>query len=155
MNEFLFSENTRMADLVMTNRGLLYVLPCLGIGLGFGEKTVGQVCAERGLYVPLLSLVCNLYTFEGYAPAGDMLAMFCEKYRAEVVAHFKCEEEVVFPYIGKLLDGEKPKYKISLYRIHLLDARFVLRAKRNLKVRPLVWKRRLPAGVNRMPWSSS
>ena len=35
----------------------------------------------------------------------------------------------------------------SLYRIHLLDARFVLRAKRNLKVRPLVWKRRLPAGV--------
>jgi hypothetical protein len=35
----------------------------------------------------------------------------------------------------------------SLYRIHLLDARFVVRAKRNLKVRPIVWKRRLPVGV--------
>ena len=35
----------------------------------------------------------------------------------------------------------------SLYRIHLLDARFVLRAKRNLKARPLMWKRRLPTGV--------
>ncbi len=35
----------------------------------------------------------------------------------------------------------------SLYRIHLLDAHFVLRAKRNLNVRPVSWKRRLPPGV--------
>jgi hypothetical protein len=35
----------------------------------------------------------------------------------------------------------------SLYRIHLLDARFVVRAKRNLNIRPVSWKRCLPAGV--------
>ncbi len=35
----------------------------------------------------------------------------------------------------------------SLYRIHLLDAHFVLRAKRNVNVRPVSWKRRLPPGV--------
>jgi len=35
----------------------------------------------------------------------------------------------------------------NLYRIHLLDAHFVLRAKRNLNVRLVSWKRRLPTGV--------
>ena len=177
MNGFLFSEHTKMADLVLTNRGLLYVLPCLGIELGFGEKTVGQTCTERGLSAPLLSLVCNLYTFEGYAPAdeeleqiplegivgyleashrdylhvrmpriieavlglpgGDMLAMFCEKYRAEVVAHFKYEEEVVFPYIGKLLDGEKPKYKISQYGANHSDIDGALEDLKNIIVKYL------------------
>lgn len=144
-----------MADLVLADKGLLWVLPCFGIELGFGEKTVGQVCAERGISTPLLLLVCNLYTFDDHTPdmaeleqipiegivtylqashgnylrvrmpgiidsvlglpGGDMLASFCEKYRHEVMAHFKYEEEVVFPYIRQLLDGEKPAYKISEY----------------------------------------
>ena len=35
----------------------------------------------------------------------------------------------------------------NLFRIHLLDAHFVLRAKRNLNVKAISWKRRLPKGV--------
>jgi transposase len=35
----------------------------------------------------------------------------------------------------------------NLYRIHQIEARFVLRAKRNLNVKALSWKRRLPTGV--------
>jgi regulator of cell morphogenesis and NO signaling len=155
MTHNLFSENTKMADALLTEGRLLYVLPCLGIEAGFGEKTIGQICAEGGLSVPLVVLVCNLYTFEDYLPetamlaevpiegivewlksshrdyltvrvpritaavlglpGGEMLASFCEKYRAEVVAHFRYEEEVVFPYIRQLLEGEKPAYKISEY----------------------------------------
>ncbi len=35
----------------------------------------------------------------------------------------------------------------NLFRIHQIDAHFVLRAKRNLNIRVLSWKRRLPEGV--------
>jgi hypothetical protein len=35
----------------------------------------------------------------------------------------------------------------NLYRIHRIESHFVIRAKRNLNVKPLTWKRRLPAGV--------
>jgi regulator of cell morphogenesis and NO signaling len=177
MNRSLFSEHTRMSDLVLTDRGLLYVLPCFGIELGFGEKTVEQVCAERAIPAPLLLLVCNLYTFDDYAPdadelgeipidgvvayleashdnylrvrmprvieavlglpGGDMLASFCEKYRQEVVAHFKYEEEVVFPYIRQLLDGTRSAYKISEYGDNHSDIDGALEDLKNIIVKYL------------------
>ena len=37
MNYAIFSENTRMADLILANSRLLYVLPYFEINLGFGE----------------------------------------------------------------------------------------------------------------------
>ncbi|MDR0799704.1 MAG: hemerythrin domain-containing protein [Dysgonamonadaceae bacterium] len=47
---------------------------------------------------------------------GEMLMRFCEKYKQEVIAHFAYEEEVVFPYIQSLLEGEKSNtYKIKEY----------------------------------------
>ncbi len=173
----LFSENTKMADALLTRGCLLYVLPCFGIEPGFGEKTIGQICAERGLSVPLVLLVCNLYTFDDYIPeaamlsgvpiegivawlesshrdylevrvpritaavlelpGGGMLASFCEKYRAEVVAHFRYEEEVVFPYIQKLLEGERPSYRISEYAGHHSDIDGALEDLKNIIVKYL------------------
>lgn len=68
MNSMLFSEKMKLADLVLTNYRLLYVFPCFGIGLGFGERTVKQACEERNVSVALFLLVCNMYTFDKYAP---------------------------------------------------------------------------------------
>jgi len=68
MNYVIFSENTRMADLILANSRLLYVLPYFGIELGVGEKTVKQVCNEKNISAPLFLLVCNIYTFDDYVP---------------------------------------------------------------------------------------
>lgn len=177
MNYPLFSENTKMAELVLANGRLLYVLPCFGIELGFGEKTVGQVCAEHGISMPLFSLVCNLHTFDDYSPdeaeleqvpidgivaylrashsnylqermpriieavlglpGGEMLTSFCEKYRHQAMAHFKYEEEVVFPYISRLLDGEKSAYRISEYGSSHSDIDSALEDLKNIIVKYL------------------
>jgi regulator of cell morphogenesis and NO signaling len=52
-------------------------------------------------------------------PGGGMLASFCEKYRSEVEAHFRYEEQTVFPYVHRLLTGERPDWKIGEYaRLH-------------------------------------
>ena len=68
MNHLIFTENTRMADLIIANNRLLYVLPYFEISLGFGEKTVKQVCREKEISTPLFLLVCNIYTFDDYSP---------------------------------------------------------------------------------------
>ncbi len=69
----MFTENTKLAEIILANVRLLDVLPYLGIELGFGEKTAAQVCAERGISTPLLLLICNLHTRDDYAPQSSEL----------------------------------------------------------------------------------
>jgi regulator of cell morphogenesis and NO signaling len=152
----------KAADLAFANYRLLYVFPCFGLKLGFGESTVKQVCEKNGISVSLFLLVCNLYTFDSYFPDinvlrqisldnllrylqsshqdylknrmpkvidqvlnliddshvkhGKMLTSFCEKYRQELITHFNYEEQVVYPYIRKLLEGGRnDHYQIREY----------------------------------------
>lgn len=183
MKSTTFSENTKMADALLANDRLLWVLPHFDIELGFGEKTIRQVCTERGLSAPLVVLVCNLYTFDDWSPdpeelktvpiegivnylershrdylnvrvphiteavqglagrsgtvTGNMLAAFCEKYRQEVIAHFRYEEEVVFPYIRQLLAGGKADYKISEYETSHSDIEAALEDLKNIIIKYL------------------
>jgi len=184
MNYILFSENTRMADVILANSRLLYVLPYFEIGLGLGEKTVKQVCKEKNISVPLLLLVCNIYTFDDYFPDnqylkqipvngmikylqnshkdylevrmpqvienildlvdschlknGNILNTFCEKYRQEVIAHFKYEEDIVFPYIAQLLEGKKvSSYKIKEYESNHSDIDAALNDLKNIIIKYL------------------
>uniref|UniRef100_S0DGE1 Putative transcriptional regulator n=1 Tax=termite gut metagenome TaxID=433724 RepID=S0DGE1_9ZZZZ len=174
----MFHENTKMADVVLTNSRLFSILPYFGIELGFGEKSVRQVCAERGVSAPLVLLVCNIYTFDDWSPepgqlrqvpvegivdylershrdylevrmpritdavlglAGEIVGSFFEKYRQEVVAHFRYEEEVVFPYIRQLLDGGKgkPDYRISEYESNHSDIDAALEDLKNIIIKYL------------------
>lgn len=184
MNYALFSENTKMADVILTNSRLLYVLPYFGINFGFGEKTVKRVCNEKNISLPLLLLICNIYTFDDYIPDsedlnqipiegiitylqnshkdyleirmpqiidnilnlaaicrlknGKTLDSFCEKYKQEVIAHFKYEEEVVFPYIIELLNGRKTgNYKIKEYESNHSDIDVVLDDLKNIIIKYL------------------
>ena len=184
MNYALFSENTKMADIILANSRLLYVLPYFGISLGLGEKTVKQVCNEKNISVPLLLLVCNIYTFDDYCPNnhdlrqipvegvimylqnshkdyleirmpqiidnilnlatvcrlknGKILNSFCEKYKQEVIAHFKYEEEIVFPYIIELLKGKKAgNYKIKEYETNHSDIDAALNDLKNIIIKYL------------------
>lgn len=184
MNHFLFSEHTRMADVILTNSRLLYVLPYFGINFGFGEKTVKQVCNEKNISVSLLLLVCNIYTFDDYFPNsldlkqipidgmiaylqnshkdyleirmpqiiddilnlasignlknGNILSSFCEKYRQEVIIHFKYEEEIVFPYIIKLLNGvQNEHYNIKEYEANHSDIDSALNDLKNIIIKYL------------------
>ena len=184
MNQSIFSENTKMADVVLTNSRLLYVLPYFGINLGFGEKTLKQICSEKSISMPLLLLVCNIYTFDDYFPNtqdlkqipiegiiaylqnshkdylevrmpeitsnildlvnvchlknGNILNSFCEKYKQEVITHFKYEEDVVFPYIIQLLNGVKAgNYKIKEYKSNHSDIDAALNDLKNIIIKYL------------------
>lgn len=60
-----------MADLIAANHTLILVVPRFGIPLGFGEKSVEEVCRQNGQDVDFFLMVCNLYTFDDYRLEGD------------------------------------------------------------------------------------
>lgn len=66
----------KLADLVLVNYKLLLVLNRFDIHLGFGEKSVEEVCTQQGISTPLFLLVCNVYTFADYLPQADELKSF-------------------------------------------------------------------------------
>ncbi|MDR0768778.1 MAG: hemerythrin domain-containing protein [Dysgonamonadaceae bacterium] len=69
---------------------------------------------------------------------GKILMKFCEKYRQEVITHFEYEEQVVFPYIQSLLDGEKTgKYKIKEYGRNHSDLDAALNDLKNILIKYL------------------
>ena len=63
----------KMADLLTEHNNLISLLPRLGVSLGFGEKTVAQVCAADGISLPLFLLIGNVYTLDDYLPSIDEL----------------------------------------------------------------------------------
>lgn len=162
MRNLLFNENMKMANLILAKPNLILLLPRFNIPLGFGDKSVGELCRSHGISAEFFLIICNIYSFDNYVPsrntvvntdmsmlgcylkkshqyylgqllphianhikritdeikgrAGDVLKHFFEEYSSEVTAHFKYEEQYVFPHLKKLLDGEaSAEYSIAQY----------------------------------------
>lgn len=138
-----FAGRMKLAELIAENHNLILMLPRFGIPLGFGEKSVQDVCQAHGVPTDFFLLICNVYTFDDYQPDlegvdmsplasyleashryylrerlphigqhlhriasqagaqyGPVLERFYADYQAEVEAHFRLEEEEVFPLLA-------------------------------------------------------
>ena len=163
MEETRFVTSMRFSEVLNINPELVLLLSRWEIPLGFGEKTVAEVCAEQDISPEFFLLVCKVYTIKGYKLStedvdqvsmkdllrflstshryyledrmphianhlkhiaeqcepqyGKLLQRFFEEYRQEVVDHFDYEENVVFPYIRALENGqEKEAFRIRNYK---------------------------------------
>lgn len=74
IQRMVFSESMKLADLIDANFKLLNVLSRMGIGLGFGENTIQEVCAGQGIDTNSFLLICNVYTYDDYVPSADLLS---------------------------------------------------------------------------------
>lgn len=63
---------TIMSDLISDHYDLLLVIMRFGIPLGFGEKTVAQVCSERGVDCNTLLTVLNALSTECPTPGEEI-----------------------------------------------------------------------------------
>ncbi len=156
-----FSKDSKLAELMAEDRRLLLLLSRFGIGLGFGDRNVEQVCQMNQVNVNLFLMICEIYTNGDFRPAkeelqkidlsdllsylkashryylderfphieehlqniieacgqkcGPMLSHFYDEYKQEVMRHIQYyEEEVVFPYIEALINGQRSdSYKIN------------------------------------------
>lgn len=69
----LINEEMKMADVIHLNHHLLHVINRFGIQLGYGEKTVKQLCAEHELPLPFFLEIVNTFHDPSYFPVDAML----------------------------------------------------------------------------------
>jgi regulator of cell morphogenesis and NO signaling len=65
----LFSSESRLSDLITAHPSLLTLLTRLGISLGFGDRSIADVCEQSGVDTSFFLLICNVYTFNNYVPS--------------------------------------------------------------------------------------
>ncbi len=65
----LFSSDSRLSDLITAHPSLLTLLNRLGISLGFGDRSIADVCEASGVDTSFFLLICNVYTFNNYIPS--------------------------------------------------------------------------------------
>ncbi len=67
------SPKMKMADAINQYHSLLTVLPRLGIPLGFGEKSIEQLCDEHRVSEALFMLISRVYCQDDYFPTANEL----------------------------------------------------------------------------------
>jgi len=98
----MFTQRMKLADIIAANYNLILVLPRIGIALGFGEKSVKEVCAASHVPVDFMLMICNLYTFDDYRPEIDE---FSKVDMSPLVPYLKASHSYYtaerLPHIGK------------------------------------------------------
>ena len=74
MSERLFTSRMKLADIIAENHNIILLLPRFGIPLGFGDKSVREVCSANDVPVDFMLLICNVYTFDDYLPDMESLS---------------------------------------------------------------------------------
>ncbi|MDE5793236.1 MAG: LuxR C-terminal-related transcriptional regulator [Muribaculaceae bacterium] len=149
----------RLRDLIDDNSDLMMVAARFGISLGFGDKTVREVCAEDGVDESSFLAVCNLMDNRPYSievsltslmrylrtahsyflefllpsirrklllavsglPIDDVLMQllkFFDDYCNEVRRHMEHENNSIFSYVDRLLEGgDGGEFRIADYSV--------------------------------------
>lgn len=66
------TSDMKMADVIHYNYSLLPVITRFGINLGFGEKTVEEVCRESSVNLDFFIEITNSFVDEDYIPQKDL-----------------------------------------------------------------------------------
>ena len=105
MKRTIFTGRMKMADMVATNYDLILMLPRFGIPLGFGDKSVKEVCRDCSVDDNFFLTVCNIYTFDDYRPDDEELSRI---ENSQVIEHLRASHryyiEERLPHLQHHLD---------------------------------------------------
>jgi regulator of cell morphogenesis and NO signaling len=94
-----------MADVIHANYVLLPIISRFGIRLGFGNRTIAEVCAIYGINADFFLEVVNSYHSDDYFPSSNMRSFSVSlivDYLKNTHRHFL---ETVLPSISLLIDS--------------------------------------------------
>ncbi len=69
----LLSKETKLAELIAGDRRLLQLLPRFGIALGFGDRSVEEICRMNNVSADLFLILCEIYTDNNFRPDHNTL----------------------------------------------------------------------------------
>lgn len=68
-----FSKDTKLAELIASDRRLLQLLPRFGITLGFGDRNIEEVCRINNVSTYLFLTICEIYSDSNFKPDPNKL----------------------------------------------------------------------------------
>jgi regulator of cell morphogenesis and NO signaling len=74
MKRSIFTGRMKMADMISSNYDLILMLPRFGIPLGFGDRSVKEVCRGCNVDENFFLTVCNIYSFDDFHPDDEEVA---------------------------------------------------------------------------------
>ena len=110
-----FSKDTKFAELMTDDRRLLQLLSRFGIGLGFGDRSVEQVCQMNQVNTDLFLMICEIYSDNGFKPEkhelqridmGDLLSYLKASHLYYLDERFPHIEE----HLQRIIDACGQKY---------------------------------------------
>lgn len=99
MKNNIFNTGMKMIDVISYNYRLLLLLSRFNINMGFGDRTISDICKENKVSPELFVLICNIYTFDNYKPTDIDIKSF---YISELIDYLKRSHDYYFN--TKLLD---------------------------------------------------
>ncbi len=111
----LFSENTKLYELIADNPKLLPLLSRFGLRLGFGDRSVDEVCRQNQVSTRLFLEVCRFHV-DHETPTrfddpddGDLISLLSylkASHRAYLDEHFPHIEM----HLSRIIEAAGPKY---------------------------------------------
>ncbi|QZE14535.1 hemerythrin domain-containing protein [Halosquirtibacter laminarini] len=69
----LYQQDTQLADVIMNSHLHLSVINHFDIPLGFGNKTIKEVCQQHGINLHFFLIVINSFSIPNYFPKKELL----------------------------------------------------------------------------------
>lgn len=73
MDNFSYNEKTNLSAMVTAQPELLLTLSHFGIPMGFGDKTIKQVCIDHNVDAQFFLLICQVYSNDAYLPSQSTI----------------------------------------------------------------------------------
>jgi len=111
----IFSEKSKLYEMIADNPKLLQLLPRFGIQLGFGDRNVEEVCKMNQVSTKLFLLVCSIHFDPDTLPRDiepdsadwdSLLAYLNASHRFYLDDRFPHIEE----HLGRIIEAAGPKY---------------------------------------------
>ena len=110
-----FSKDSKFAELMTDDRRLLQLLPRFGIGLGFGDRSVDQVCRMNQVNADLFLMICEIYSDGSFRPGKHELQLID---MSDLLSYLKASHQYYleerFPHIEehlqRIIDACGQKY---------------------------------------------
>ena len=104
-----YKTTDKMNTVITRDYTLLQVMSRFGLSLGFGDKTVSEVCEQSGVDAQTLPTIRRKLIESIDCSANNEIAFlilkFFDAYIEEVRNHMNYENEFVFPYVEALQDN--------------------------------------------------
>ena len=101
----LLTAKMKMSDAIHANYLLIPVINRFGISLGFGEKTIENVCAEKDIDVDFFLAIINAFGNKNYFPEKKLQTfsvIMIIKYLKKTHQYYR---EILLPFIEDLLES--------------------------------------------------